>query len=69
MEVNGAGAGNLAAACAESRCPLIHLSTDYILDGTQNRPYPEDATPAPLNVYGHSKLEGSGLCRRIWTTL
>ena len=69
MEVNGAGAGNLAAACAESRCPLIHLSTDYIFDGTQNRPYPEDATPAPLNVYGHSKLEGSGLCRRIWTTL
>ena len=58
MEVNGAGAGNLAAACAESRCPLIHLSTDYIFDGTQDRPYPEDATPAPLNVYGHSKLEG-----------
>ena len=58
MEVNGAEAGNLAAACAESRCPLIHLSTDYIFDGTQNRPYPEDATPAPLNVYGHSKLEG-----------
>ena len=58
MEVNGVGAGNLSAACAESRCPLIHLSTDYIFDGTQNRPYREDATPAPLNVYGHSKLEG-----------
>ena len=58
MEVNGAGAGNLAAACAESRCRLIHLSTDYVFDGTQNRAYLDDDTPAPLNVYGHSKLEG-----------
>lgn len=37
---------------------LVHYSTDYVFDGTQQRPYTEDDAPAPLSVYGASKLEG-----------
>lgn len=63
LEVNAAGAGNLAAACATSGCPLIHLSTDYIFDGSKAGPYLETDTPAPLNAYGYSKLEGENAVR------
>lgn len=55
---NAEGAANLASAAAACNIRLIHLSTDFVFDGKQSRPYrPEDA-PAPLNVYGTSKLEG-----------
>ena len=63
MAVNGAGAGNVAAACAETGCPLIHLSTDYVFDGRQPRPYRESDATAPLNEYGRSKLEGERAVR------
>jgi dTDP-4-dehydrorhamnose reductase len=56
--VNATGAGNVARACAELGVPLIHISTDYVFDGTSTRPYREDDPPAPLGVYGASKLAG-----------
>ncbi len=37
---------------------LVHVSTDFVFDGARSTPYPPDATPAPLGVYGRSKAEG-----------
>jgi len=57
--VNATGAGNVARSCAAAgNVPLIHLSTDYVFDGTARRPYREDDQPAPLGEYGKSKLAG-----------
>ncbi len=56
--VNRDGASNLAAACAQSKVPLIHVSTDYVFDGTQKDPYTETDTVHPINVYGASKASG-----------
>jgi dTDP-4-dehydrorhamnose reductase len=56
--VNVSGPENLARACASSGALLVHVSTDYVFDGTAARPYREDDPPGPLGVYGASKLEG-----------
>lgn len=59
--VNGHGAGNLARAAARLGARLIHLSTDFVFDGSQGRPYTPDDTPRPLGVYGRTKLMGERL--------
>lgn len=56
--INGLGVRHLAELCVERQIPLIHLSTDYVFDGTQSTAYVEQDTPNPLNVYGQSKLQG-----------
>lgn len=56
--LNAYGPGRLAAFTAAQGIPLIHVSTDYVFDGAGARPYVETDAPAPLNVYGESKLEG-----------
>ena len=56
--VNGDGVRNLALACKEIDCPLVHISTDYVFNGKNNRPWVEDDEIDPINVYGKSKLEG-----------
>lgn len=56
--VNRDGTRYLAAFCRETGIPLIHVSTDYVFDGTARKPYLEDDPPAPLGVYGESKWEG-----------
>jgi len=56
--VNAAGPSLLAAETACREIPLIHVSTDYVFDGRKGAPYVELDQPAPLNVYGRSKLAG-----------
>jgi dTDP-4-dehydrorhamnose reductase len=63
LAVNGAGAANLAAACAATGALLVHPSTDYVFDGQASEPYPEDAATAPAGAYGRTKLAGEQAIR------
>ena len=56
--VNGAGAGNVAAAAAAAGAWMIHVSTDYVFDGTKTTPYVESDRTGPVSAYGRTKLEG-----------
>lgn len=56
--INGAGAGAVARAAERLGIPVIHFSTDYVFDGTCDRPYREDDSTAPINAYGRSKRAG-----------
>ena len=55
---NRDGPGRLARACARADVPLIHISTDYVFDGSKGVPYVETDTTVPTGVYGASKLAG-----------
>ena len=55
---NALGPRHLAEAAAVSGARLIHLSTDFVFDGMSSAPYRPDDPPAPLGVYGATKLEG-----------
>lgn len=63
--VNGLGVRNLAEVTRRSGATLIHISTDYVFDGTKRRPYVESDAPLPLNVYGNTKLAGEYFVRTL----
>lgn len=56
--VNADAVGHLSAACELVGAHLVHVSTDYVFDGTLDRPYREDDRTNPQSVYGRSKLAG-----------
>jgi dTDP-4-dehydrorhamnose reductase len=56
--VNGGAPGAMAGACADLGIPFIHLSTDYVFDGSGTAPWSVDAPTGPLGAYGRSKLAG-----------
>jgi dTDP-4-dehydrorhamnose reductase len=56
--INRDGAAALASVAARMNIPFVHLSTDFVFDGSKQGPYVESDIPAPLNVYGASKLAG-----------
>ena len=79
MRVNADGAAHVARAAARLNVPLLHLSTDYVFDGTLDRPYREDDAVQPTSAYGRSKLAGerriaqihprSAILRSAWINL
>jgi dTDP-4-dehydrorhamnose reductase len=56
--VNATAVGYLAKACKKNNTQFIHISTDYVFDGTATSPYKPDDKTSPVNFYGQTKLEG-----------
>ncbi len=63
--VNADGTAHVAEAARAVGARLLHLSTDFVFDGAQGRPYAPGDEPRPLGVYGHTKLEGERAAARI----
>jgi len=63
LAVNRDGVAYLAVLCREGGIPLLHVSTDYVFDGSAARPYCEDDVAVPLGMYGRSKWEGEEAVR------
>lgn len=57
---------NLARACAAQGARLVHVSTDFVFDGSASTPYTPDAEPSPLGEYGRSKLAGEYAVREAF---
>ncbi|MBV8972504.1 MAG: NAD(P)-dependent oxidoreductase, partial [Sphingomonadaceae bacterium] len=56
--INVNAVGTLASAARNAGAGFVHVSTDFVFDGTAHRPYPPDAAPNPLGAYGRTKLDG-----------
>jgi dTDP-4-dehydrorhamnose reductase len=63
MRVNAESPGMLARVARDAGILFVHYSSDYVFDGTRSTLYTEDDPPAPLNIYGKSKLRGEELVR------
>jgi dTDP-4-dehydrorhamnose reductase len=65
FKVNAEGVKRLAQICKNTNTVLIHISTDYVFDGSKKEPYTELDTPNPINEYGKSKLLGEQYIQEI----
>jgi dTDP-4-dehydrorhamnose reductase len=63
--INCIGAKNLAESCKEFDVKLIHVSTDFVFDGSKKEPYNESDLPNPKGVYGRTKLEGEKAIQEV----
>lgn len=63
--INNKAVENLAVAAKEYDCTLIHVSTDYVFQGSGNLPCTEEQATSPLGVYGKTKLDGENAIRKI----
>jgi dTDP-4-dehydrorhamnose reductase len=63
--INVEGVKNIAEACKKHHAKLIHISTDFVFDGTKNSPYTEEDFPNPTGVYGITKLKGEQVIQEI----
>jgi dTDP-4-dehydrorhamnose reductase len=63
--VNGIGSRNLAIVARELDAKVVHVSTDYVFSGAKKQPYLEEDRPAPLNVYGNTKLAGDAFLQGL----
>ena len=67
--VNAEGPFHVAAACGRRGARLVHFSTNFVFDGSSDQPYVETDEPAPLSVYGSSKLEGEWKAQKTGATV
>ncbi|VAX17100.1 dTDP-4-dehydrorhamnose reductase [hydrothermal vent metagenome] len=56
--VNATAVGYIAQACASTGAKLVHISSDYVFDGSKKEPYKEDDPPCPIGAYARSKADG-----------
>jgi len=63
--INAEAVKNIAEQCTTYKTVLIHISTDFVFDGTKGVPYTEEDLPNPINVYGASKLQGEKYVQSI----
>ena len=64
--INVIGPKNLAAVCKEFSSVLLHISTDFVFDGSKNIPYNETDIPNPTGVYGQTKLDGEKAIQAVF---